>query len=105
MLKSTFLDFCRKTNLESTIHSWFDFSGNDETPSRMLVSLESESLLYCALGSLDSVSQKVIALRHFEQLKFSEIAERIEMNPNSVASVYRRGIKRLHEAMSAYQTL
>ena len=102
MLKSTFLDFCRKKNLECTIHSWFDCSGRDATPSKMVVSLESQSLLYCALGELDVCTQKVIGMRHFEQLKFSEIAGRLEMNPSSVASIYRRGLQKLQKAMSAY---
>ena len=103
MLKSTFLDICRKKNLECTIHSWFDCSSDDDSPSKMAVSLESESVLYCALGQMDSRSQKVIAMRHFEQLKFAEIAERLGMSPSSVASIYRRGIQKLHQAMSAYQ--
>jgi DNA-directed RNA polymerase specialized sigma24 family protein len=103
MLKSTFLDICRKKNLECTIYSWFDCSGDDDTPSKMAVSAESESFLYCALGDIDVCSQKVIGMRHFEQLKFGEIALRLEMNTSSVASIYRRGIEKLHKAMSAYQ--
>ena len=104
MLKSTFLDLCRKTNLECTIHSWFDCSSDDDSPSKMVVSSESESALYCALGEIDTRSQKVIAMRHFGQLKFAEIAESLEMSPSSVASIYRRGIQKLHTAMSAYQS-
>ena len=102
MLKSTFLDFCRKRNLECSIHSWFDCSGNVDTPSKMAVSSESESILYCALGELDACSQTVIGMRHFDQFKFAEIAERLEMNPSSVASIYRRGLQKLQKAMSAY---
>jgi len=104
MLKSTFLDVCRKKNLECTIHSWFDCSSGGSTPSKMVVSSESESALYCALGEIDARSQQVIAMRHFEQLKFAEIAERMEMGSSAVASIYRRGIQKLQKAMSAYQT-
>jgi len=104
MLKSTFLDICRKKNLECTIHSWFDCSSDEDSPSKMAVSSESESALYCALGDIDECSQKVIGMRHFEQLKFAEIAERLEMKPSSVASIYRRGIQKLHKAMSDYQS-
>lgn len=104
MLKSTFLDFCRKTNLECTIHSWFDCSCGHDSPSKMAVSSESKSVLYCALGEIDSRSQTIIAMRHFEQLKFSEIAECLEMSPSSVASIYRRGLQKLQKTMSTYQS-
>jgi len=104
MLRSTFLDFCRRTNLECTIHSWFDCSGGDDSPYKMAVASECQSILYCALGEMAPRSQKIIAMRHFEQLKFSEIAEQLEMSPSSVASIYRRGIQRLQKEMSTYQT-
>ncbi len=103
ILKSTFLDFCRKLNLECTIHSWFDCSGGADSPSKLAVSSECKSVLYCALAEIDSRSQKVIAMRHFEQLKLAEIAERLEMRPSSVASIYRRGIQKLQKTMSTYQ--
>ncbi len=103
ILRTTFYDFCRANDLEETMYSGFDSVGNVKTPSKLFVSSEREAMLYYALGEIDSTAQKVIALRHFEGLKFSEVAELLKMNPNSVASVYRRNIKKLQEFIDAQQ--
>lgn len=92
ILRNTFADWCRDLPRELTVGTWVEFGVDEDTPSSVSISLEQEGELHACLAELDSKYQVVLMLRHFEGLKFSEIAERLELNINTVASLYRRGL-------------
>jgi RNA polymerase sigma-70 factor, ECF subfamily len=54
-----------------------------------------------ALANMDPVDREVLALKHFEQLSTSEIAEVLGMSKAGAGSRYLRAIKRLREILSA----
>jgi len=56
---------------------------------------ERYSRLEAALDELGSPEGDVVRLKHFEQLTFREIAERLDISANTVKSQYYRGIQRL----------
>lgn len=102
ILKNTFLDWTRKSNRESVSPTWFDITDQNETPSQVMISEEREILLHACLASIDGKYQEVLVLRHFEGLKFCEIANRLGKKINTVAGIYRRGISRLADAMDEF---
>ena len=99
ILKNTFFDYYRqaktKPKAQVEVATWFEFFQSDSTPSANLISLEDEARLHAALSELETKYQRVLMLRHFEGLKFAKIAKRLESNPNSVATLYRRGLCKL----------
>lgn len=95
IMRNTFADTCRRRVSEIALGSWYDFEAQTETPSEVIISLEQEAALHASLAELDVRGKQVIALKHFEGLKFFEIAERLNWNPNTVAGIYRRGIAQL----------
>ena len=100
ILKNTFLDWSRQVKPEAMVPTWFDFSGQDETPSQTLLSIEREAMLHSCLATLEPKYQEVIVYRHFEGLKFAEIAQRLDTSLNIVAGTYRRGLEQLEKAMN-----
>lgn len=98
IIHNTFLDWYKSPKLKATPSqktTWFDFACDTDSPSKILMDEEIESRLYACLAELNEQSQEVIMLRHFDGLKFVEIAKRLKMNPNTAASIYRRGIEEL----------
>lgn len=100
IVRNTFLDWSKSPSSTPAISSsmtWFDFDDGVESPSKNLINSELESRLYACLAELSAPSQQAIILRHFDGLKFDEIAARMEINPNTAASHYRRGIESLKD--------
>ena len=95
--RNTFLDWIKPSLCEFSPPTWFEFSNGLQTPSAVIIREEDESKLYACLAELDEQTQRVIMLRHFQGLKFHEIAEVEDANSNTVASLYRRGVTRLRE--------
>lgn len=67
-------------------------SARDQPPR----ALEYESL-YRGLLALDGAEQRVIRLKHFDELTFEEIGTRLELSSNTAKTIYYRGMKRLGE--------
>jgi RNA polymerase sigma-70 factor, ECF subfamily len=75
--------------------------GQLTTPSQAAVRAELRLLVQDALANMDPVDREVLALKHFEQLSTSEIAEVLGMSKAGAGSRYLRAIKRLREILSA----
>jgi RNA polymerase sigma factor (sigma-70 family) len=56
-----------------------------------------------ALDRLSSVQADVIRWRHFEELSFERIAERLSMPLNTVRSHYRRGLRELQHLLAGHR--
>ena len=99
ILRNTFVDWNRGSLVEQNPATWYGFTGNGETPSAVAISHEQEANLYAGLAELEPHQAEILMLRHFEALKFCEIATTTQKNINTVVGLYRRGILKLNEVM------
>ncbi len=75
--------------------------GKLSTPSQAVIKAETRLLVQEALNSMDPIDREVLALKHFEQLSTSEIAEVLGLSKAGAGSRYLRAIKRLREILAA----
>ena len=74
--------------------------GQLTTPSQAAVRAELRLLVQDALAAMDPLDREVLALKHFEQLSTTEIAEVLGLSKAGAGSRYLRAIKRLREMLS-----
>ena len=74
--------------------------GQLTTPSQAAIKAETRLMVQEALNNMDPVDREVLALKHFEQLSTSEIAEVLGMSKAGAGSRYLRAIKRLKEVLA-----
>ena len=74
--------------------------GQLTTPSQAAIKAETRMIVQDALNNMEPVDREVLALKHFEQLSTSEIAEVLGMSKAGAGSRYLRAIKRLREILS-----
>lgn len=100
ILKNTYIDKCRKkSHFELTVPTRFENTiGHENTPSENVRMAEKDNHVSTMLGSLDKMSRRIIDLKN-DGLKFHEIAKMLGMNPNTVASIYRRSIQKLKQSL------
>ncbi len=73
--------------------------GKLTTPSQAAVKAEQRIYVQEALNSMDPLDREVLALKHFEQLSTSEIAQVLGLSKAGAGSRYLRAIKRLREIL------
>jgi RNA polymerase sigma-70 factor (ECF subfamily) len=73
--------------------------GKLTTPSQAAIKAEQRLYVQEALNSMDPIDREVLALKHFEQLSTSEIAEVLGLSKAGAGSRYLRAIKRLREIL------
>jgi RNA polymerase sigma-70 factor (ECF subfamily) len=73
--------------------------GKLTTPSQAAIKAEQRLYVQEALNSMDPIDREVLALKHFEQLSTSEIAEVLGLSRAGAGSRYLRAIKRLREIL------
>lgn len=74
--------------------------GQLTTPSQAAIKAETRLIVQDALNNMDPTDRDVLALKHFEQLSTSEIAEVLGMSKAGAGSRYLRAIKRLKEILA-----
>jgi RNA polymerase sigma-70 factor (ECF subfamily) len=74
--------------------------GQLTTPSQAAIKAETRLIVQGALNNMDPTDREVLALKHFEQLSTSEIADVLGMSKAGAGSRYLRAIKRLKEILS-----
>src|SRR5580704_17957762 len=74
--------------------------GQLTTPSQAAIKAETRLIVQEALNSMDPIDREVLALKHFEQLSMSEIAQVLGMSKAGAGSRYLRAIKRLREILA-----
>src|SRR5262245_31118903 len=74
--------------------------GKKTTPSQASIKAELRIHVQEALNSMDPIDREVLALKHFEQLSTSEIAEVLGLSKAGAGSRYLRAIKRLREILA-----
>lgn len=73
--------------------------GQLTSPSQAAIKAEEIEQLHQALESMSPTDREILALRHFEQLSNSEVAEIIGIKPAAASNRYIRAITRLGEIM------
>lgn len=76
--------------------------GHLTPPSQAAIKAEMRLKVQEALNSMDPVDREVLALKHFEQLSTSEMAEVLGMSKAGAGSRYLRAIKRLKQILSQF---
>jgi RNA polymerase sigma-70 factor, ECF subfamily len=74
--------------------------GKLTTPSQAAIKAETRLYVQEALNSMDPIDREVLALKHFEQLSTTEIAEILGLSKAGAGSRYLRAIKRLRDILS-----
>src|SRR5262245_18326168 len=79
--------------------------GKLTTPSQAAIKAETRLYVQEALNSMDPIDREVLALKHFEQLSTSEIAEVLGLSKAGAGSRYLRALKRLRDILSSLPRL
>lgn len=74
------------------------------SPSQAAVRAEEIHQLREALATMDEIDREVLALRHFEHLSNSEVAETLELSPTAASNRYVRAMTRLGDIMNRLPT-
>ncbi len=78
-----------------------ELSDSQGDPNAPRSSLDFEHI-HNALGQLPPRDAAIIRLKHFEELTFEQIAERLAMPPSSAKADYHRSIDRLRELLGMW---
>jgi RNA polymerase sigma-70 factor (ECF subfamily) len=76
------------------------FIGKFTSPSQVAAREEMFGQLEKAVAGMDPLDQEVLALRHFEELSNSEVAEVLKIQQKAASIRYIRALKRLKTAVS-----
>ena len=76
------------------------FLGHLTSPSQAAMRAELSGQLEQAIAQMDPIDQEVLALRHFEELTNSEVAEVLGIQVKAASIRYVRALKRLQEVLS-----
>lgn len=69
------------------------------SPSRLAMHAELVTQIDQALQQMDDIDREVLALRHFEELRNSEVAEILGLKPAAASNRYIRALSRLGEIL------
>jgi RNA polymerase sigma-70 factor (ECF subfamily) len=65
------------------------------SPSQLAMQAELTAQIERALDGMDEIDREIIALRHFEELRNSEVAEVLGLKPAAASNRYMRALARL----------
>lgn len=74
--------------------------GQMTSPSRVAMREEQIQSLREALDSMDEIDREVLALRHFEHMTNTEVAETLDLSNSAASNRYVRALARLGEILS-----
>ena len=63
---------------------------------------ETEALLQEAIASLPEVQRTVFTLRYFEEMKYSEMSERLKTSEGSLKASYHIAVKKISEFFKSH---
>ena len=79
--------------------------GDWTSPSQAAARVEILDQVHAAIATMNPMDQEVLALRHFEELTNSEVAQTLGIEPKAASIRYVRALKRLKEILSAFPGL
>ncbi len=71
-----------------------------ETPSKILRKLELQEQVRGFIEQLSENDREVLSLRHMEGFSNNEVADILEINPNTARQRYGRALRRLHQRLA-----
>ena len=74
--------------------------GHLTSPSQATLRAEVSAQLEAALETMDPIDREILALRHFEELTNSEVAESLDIQQKAASIRYVRAVKRLKGILS-----
>ena len=90
----------RGTNPQSTVMSLANFLvGHFTSPSTAAIKSEQSDKIRAAVDDMEVLDREVLALRHFEELTNSEVAEVLNITQKAASIRYVRAIARLKEML------
>lgn len=78
------------------------FVGKLTSPSQAAARAELLAHVEQAIAAMDPIDQEILALRHFEELSNSEVAEVLRIQQKAASIRYVRAIKRLRAVLSEH---
>jgi len=75
-------------------------AGSFTSPSQAAARADSLSLVQAAIEQMDPIDREVLALRHFEELTNSEVAETLGIEQKAASIRYIRALRRLKEILA-----
>jgi RNA polymerase sigma-70 factor (ECF subfamily) len=72
------------------------------TPSQQLARQELRVMFADTLAQLSDEYREVIVLRHFEELSFADVADRMQRSIDSVQKLWVRGLARLRQLVGEF---
>lgn len=99
--KNAFIDQCRPQHREESHSSWYAFAANSSTGSKRVLREEQEHALHACLTEIKPEYVEVVSMRHFEGLKYREIAETLGVTEGTIVGRHRQGLKELEALLHA----
>lgn len=90
----------REEQYRKHIIDWFE--GAKENPENDLLFKESAALVQQAIGKLSSQQQTVYKLVHEQGLSYKEVAEQLNISPNTVKNHLVSSLKQIREFLRGY---
>jgi len=89
----------RETTIDEASWSHVAVADVDSDPARRIAQREARQQLNEALATLSADQRRVLLLRYYSDMKFSEIAETMQCPLNTVLSHCRRGLLAMREKL------
>ena len=70
------------------------------SPSKILGQIELRERVYGLIEQLSEIYREVLVLRHAEELTNEEVAELLEIDPNTARQRYGRALQKLHQVFA-----
>ena len=72
------------------------------SPSKVLGQMELRQRVFGLIDQLSDTYREVLVLRHAEELTNAEVAELLEIDPNTARQRYGRALQKLHQLFAAH---
>lgn len=71
------------------------------SPSQNASRQELRGLIQKILDAMEPLDREIVAMRHFESLKSSEIASLLDINESTASTRYLRALKKIKDSLTA----
>ena len=110
ILKNLYLNSITKKNIDNTMHrsdveDYTEILSTYSNPENELEYKEFLAKFHAAINSLPAKQQEVFIHRHFDELKYEEIAEMLDVSVGTLKANYYHATKKLAEILKNYNKL
>ena len=105
MVRNQCLDYLRKSNLAKSLHEKIEQEKSFANSEDSIIAREFEERLLAILSSLPERSRVAFEYSRFENLSYSEIAEKMNISTKAVEALLSRSLKALRKGLKEYLPL